>query len=92
MVSSQLDAHPATHQPPPTPVTPRRGIDGFFTAFDVSTLPQQIDQGHFVLSSRAAAHRTVLPPPAPAPVTAVTKQDPPDSDAPNGAEPESDMV
>lgn len=26
------------------------GIDGFFTAFDVSTLPQQIGQGHFALS------------------------------------------
>lgn len=25
-------------------------IDGFFTAFDVSTLPQQIGQGHFALS------------------------------------------
>ena len=45
---------------------PRSGrIDGFFSAFDVSTLPQQIGQGHFALTSRAAkdaAHPPLLPP------------------------------
>ena len=65
------------------------GIDGFFTAFDVSTLPQQIGQGHFALSGRVGNGAKDAPIPRP-PLSELSSSEA--REAREAREAESDMV
>lgn len=64
-------------------------IDGFFTAFDVSTLPQQIGQGHFALSGRVGNGAKDAPIPRP-PLSELSSSEA--REAREAREAESDMV